>query len=152
MDALDIRIIDVLQERGDMTMTELAESTGSTASTCLRRISELKNNGVLTKNVYHVNPTKLGRSIKAIITVETKDHPLKTREKFAVRLKRERAITTAYGVTGEVDTILIANFCDMEEYQGFCDRLFDGVDTIVRYTTYFATETYMENVGVSGKI
>lgn len=148
MDALDRRIVDVLQERADMTMLELAESTGSTASTCLRRISELKNNGVLKKNVYLVNPAKLGRSIKAIITVETKDHPLKTRTKFAVKLKREPAISSAYGVTGSIDTILIANFCDMIEYQAFCDRLFDGVDTIVRYTTYFATETYLENVGI----
>ena len=151
MDALDKRIIEVLQERGDMTMADLAESTASTASTCLRRISELKKKGVLIKNVYHVNPAKLGRSIKAIMTVETRDHPLKTREKFTLRLKREPAITSAFGVTGEIDTILIANFCDMEEYQGFCDRLFDGIDTIVRYTTYFATETYMENVGIPCK-
>ena len=151
MDALDRRIVDELQQRGDMTMADLAESTRSTASTCLRRIGELKKHGVLTKNVYQVNPTKLGRSIKAIITVETKDHPLKTREKFAVRLKKEPAITSAYGVTGEIDTVLIAHFCDMEEYQNFCDRLFDGIDTIVRYTTYFATETYMENIAISCK-
>ncbi|MDB4222766.1 Lrp/AsnC family transcriptional regulator [Granulosicoccus sp.] len=54
-------------------------------------------------------------------------------------------------MTGELDAILIANFHDMDEYQNFCDRLFDGVDTIVRYTTYFATEIYMEDVGIQCK-
>ena len=148
MDALDRRIVDVLQQHGDLTQAELAEATGSTASTCLRRVAALRKQGVLLANVYRVNPAKLGRGIKAIITVETRDHPLTARAKFASRLRKEPAISDAYGLTGELDAMLIANFQDMEEYQQFCDRLFDGVETIVRYTTYFATEIYLEDAGV----
>ena len=148
MDKLDRRIVEILQVRGDITHAELAVATNSTASTCLRRTAALKKKGILKANVYQVDPVKIGRGIRAIITVETRDHPLKARKKFVSRLKKEIAIRDAYGLTGELDAILVANFQDMDEYQSFCDRLFDGVETIVRYTTYFATEIYMENVGI----
>ena len=54
----------------------------------------------------------------------------------------------AYGVTGELDAVLIGNFKDMVEYQDTCDRLFDGVEGIVRYTTHFVAETYKAHPSV----
>lgn len=148
MDKLDLRIIDVLQKQGNLTYTELAEKVISTASTCLRRVGDLRRTKVLTKNIYIADATKLGRGLKAVITVTTKDHQKLERQKFATRLRRESAISHAYGVTGDVDAVLIGNFRDMEEYQNLCDRLFDRIDTIERYTTHFISETYKANSGV----
>ena len=142
MDALDLRIIDVLQSHGDLTNAELADMVSSTASTCLRRVSDLKRRGVLVDNIYRVDAAKLGRNLKVIITVTAKDHPKAMRMKFAAKLRKEPAISYAYGVTGDVDAVLIGNFRDMKEYQELCDRLFDQVDNIVRYTTLFIAETY----------
>ena len=148
MDALDIRIVETLQRRGDITHAELAEHVGSTASTCLRRVRALRRSGVLTDNLYLANPTKLGRGLMAIITVTTKDHTRADREAFAATLRQEPAITYAYGVTGELDAVLIGNFRDMVEYQDTCDRLFDGVESIVRYTTHFVAETYKSDPSI----
>lgn len=142
MDALDVRIVEVLQQKGDVTNAELAGQVGSTASTCLRRVRNLRDEGILTANVYVADAAKLGRGLKAIITVTTKDHPRTERERFAASLRAEPAISYAYGVTGELDAVLIGNFQDMIEYQDTCDRLFDGVESIVRYTTHFIAETY----------
>ncbi|MEM7637290.1 MAG: winged helix-turn-helix transcriptional regulator, partial [Pseudomonadota bacterium] len=47
MDALDIRIVETLQKRGDITHAELADLAGSTASTCLRRVRDLQKSGIL---------------------------------------------------------------------------------------------------------
>jgi len=149
MDRLDLRIIDVLQEQGNLTNAELAERVGSTASTCLRRTGDLRQRGILCENVYLVNATKLGRGLKAIITVTTKDHPKSERRKFASKLRKEKTITHAYGVTGDVDAVLIGNFRDMVEYQDLCDRLFDRIDSIERYTTCFVSETYKAHPRIS---
>lgn len=142
MDTLDKRIVESLQTQGDLTHSELAEKVGSTASTCLRRITRLRKLGVLTDNVFLADAAKLGRGLKAIITVTTKDHPRSVRDKFAAQLRTESAVQYAYGVSGELDAVLIGNFRDMSEYQDMCDRLFDGEESIVRYTTYFVAETY----------
>lgn len=148
MDALDIRIVETLQKSGDVTYAELAEAVGSTASTCLRRVRDLRKAGVLTDNIFLADAAKLGRGLKAIITVTTKDHTRADREELARCLRAEPAIAYAYGVTGELDAVLIGNFKDMVEYQDACDRLFDGVDSVVRYTTHFISETYKADPSV----
>jgi len=148
MDNLDLRIVAALQADGSLTKAELAEAVGSTPSTCLRRVAELRRSGVLTGCVYLADPTKLGRGICAIITVTTRNHTKDMRTSFAARITEEPAITQAYGVTGEQDAVLIGHFSDMEEYQALCDRLFDGDSDVVRYTTLFAVETYKETTTI----
>jgi Lrp/AsnC family leucine-responsive transcriptional regulator len=148
MDTLDKRIVESLQTQGDLTHSELAEKVGSTASTCLRRVTRIRKLGILTDNVFLADVAKLGRGLKAIITVTTKDHPRSVREKFAAQLRTEKAIQYAYGVAGELNAVFIGNFRDMSEYQDMCDRLFDGEKSIVRYTTYFVAETYKAHPSV----
>ena len=148
MDTLNIRIIEALQRRGDMTNAELAEVVNSTPSTCLRRVRDLQNSGILTKNIYLADSAKLGRGLRAIITTTTKDYYLTNRAAFSKRVEAEPAIAYAYGVTGELDAILIGNFQNMAEYQEICDRLFDGDENIVRYTTHFISETYKDDPAI----
>ncbi|WP_299151520.1 Lrp/AsnC family transcriptional regulator [uncultured Tateyamaria sp.] len=149
MDALDFRIVAALQEEGSLTKAELAEAVGSTPSTCLRRVAELRRSCVLAGCVFLADPAKLGRGIRAIIAVTTRDHTKELRTSFANRINEEPAILQAYGVTGELDAVLIGVFSDMEEYQALCDRLFDSDPDVVRYTTLFAVETYKETTAIT---
>lgn len=148
MDTLNIRIIEALQRRGDITNAELAEVVNSSPSTCLRRVRDLQNAGILTKNIYLVDSAQLGRGLRAIITTTTKDYNLAKRAAFSKRVEAEPSISYAYGVTGELDAILIGNFQNMVEYQEVCDRLFDGDKDIVRYTTHFVSETYKDDPAI----
>lgn len=142
MDALDIRIVEALQRRGDLTHADLADVVNSTPSTCLRRVRHLRKSGVLASNIFLADAARLGRPIKAVITVAIKNHTRADREKFASCIRSESSIAYAYGVTGELDALLFGNFRDMVEYQEVCDRLFDEVESVVRYTTHFISETY----------
>lgn len=148
MDDLDLRIINVLQTDGLLTKAQLAEAVGSTPSTCLRRVADLRRAGVLTACVYLADPAKLARGIRAIINVTTRNHTKDLRCGFASRIANEPAITQAYGVTGDLDAVLIGHFIDMEEYQALCDRLFDNDPDVVRYTTLFAVETYKQTTAI----
>lgn len=144
MDDLDLRIVGALQKDGSLTKADLAEAVGSTPSTCLRRVAELRRSGVLKGCVYLADPAQLGRGIRAIINVTTRNHTRDTRTSFATRISGEPAIVQAYGVTGDLDAVLIGHFGDLEEYQALCDRLFDSDPDVVRYTTLFAVETYKD--------
>lgn len=93
MDELDLRIVAALQEDGTLTKAELAEAVGSTPSTCLRRVVELRRMGVLKACVYLADPARLGRGIRAIITVTTRNHTRDVRLSFASRISEEQAIT-----------------------------------------------------------
>lgn len=149
MDDLDLRILSILQADGSLTKAELAEAVGSTPSTCLRRVADLRRNGVLKSCIYLADPAKLGRSIRAIITVTTRNHTKNLRTSFAASIAEEPAIIQAFGVTGDLDAVLMGHFGDMEEYQALCDRLFDSDPDVVRYTTLFAVETYKDTTAIS---
>lgn len=148
MDRLDIRILDALQRDGTLTQAELAEEVGSTPSTSLRRAERLKASGHLERCVYLADPKKLERGLRAIITVVTSGLGGKKGKDFAKRLGAEPALDMAYGTTGEVDAVLLANFRDMEEFRTFCERLFDNDPHVVRYTTMFAVDSYKDTTVV----
>ena len=148
LDSLDIRIVEALQRDASLTNAELADRVHSTPSTCLRRVQRLVDAGVLSRSVFLADASKLGRGLKVVITVTTKDHRRADRDVFAKSIACEPAISLAYGVTGGVDAVLIGNFRDLAEYQDTCDRLFDNVESIVRYTTHFITETYKDEPAV----
>ncbi len=148
MDPLDVRIVEALQRDGQLTNVQLAERVHSTPSTCLRRVQRLKQRGILARAIHLADPAKLGRGLRAIISVTTRDQTRADRALLAAMLRREPAITLAYGVTGDVDTILIGNFRDMDDYQTACNRLFDGLDSVVRYTTHFIAEVYKEDLTI----
>jgi Lrp/AsnC family leucine-responsive transcriptional regulator len=67
-------------------------------------------------------------------------------------ISEEPAITQAFGVTGDLDAVLIGHFGDMEESQALCDRLLDSDPDVVRYTTLFAVETYKETTEITPQI
>lgn len=144
MDRLDVRIIDALQKNGALTQEQLAEQVGSTPSTCLRRASRLKKSGYLDRCVYLANAKKLERGIRVIISIVTDGSAGKEIEAFAARLRDEPAIDLAYGTTGEVDVVILANFADMEEYRSMSRRLLDDDPAVVKYTTFFAVDRYKE--------
>ena len=144
MDKLDVRILDALQQDGSLTQAQLAERVGSSPSTSLRRAQRLKKSGHLTRCVYLADPQKLERGLRAVITVVTSSPGGKTLEAFVKRINKEPAIDLAYGTTGEVDAVLLANFADMHEYREVCIRLFDDDPHVVRYTTMFAVDRYKE--------
>ena len=148
MDRLDIRILDALQQDGSLTQAQLAERVGSSPSTCLRRVQRLKATGHLERCVYLADARKLDRGLRTIITVVTSGHGGKRGDAFVRKVDKEPAIDLAYGTTGEVDAVLLANFTDMEEYRAVCDRLFDHDPHVVRYTTFFAVDRYKEHSAV----
>lgn len=148
MDALDHRIVRALQRDGSLTKVELADEVASTPSTCLRRVAELRKCRVLKRCVFLADAAKLGRNIRAIITVTTRNKTKDLRLAFASRIELEPSINQAFGVSGEVDAVLFGYFTDTDEYQALCDRLFDSDPEVVRYTTAFAIETYKDTTEI----
>jgi len=48
LDRIDRRILDLLQRQGRVSMTELAEHIGLSASPCAERVKRMERDGVIT--------------------------------------------------------------------------------------------------------
>jgi Lrp/AsnC family leucine-responsive transcriptional regulator len=142
MDAIDGKIVDILQNDASLTNIELSERVNLSPSSCLRRVQRLKDQGILLKTVALADPEKLNRSLRAIVDVTLERHGADARQTFIEKLILEPAVSQAYGVTGETDVLLIMNLADMKEYREICDKLFTHDPNIVKFRTLFAMECH----------
>lgn len=140
MDAIDCKIIEVIQNNADLTNAELAVQINLSPSSCLRRVQRLKKEGVILKTVGLVDPNKLNRGLTAIVDVTLERHGVEARQMFMNQILREPAIAQVYSVTGETDILMIINLVDMKEYQALCNRLFNHDPNVLKFRTLFAME------------
>src|SRR5262250_349377 len=69
MDAVDRKILAVLQENGRLTVTELAAQVGLSVSPCHRRLRELERTGAIRGYRAVVNAEILGLAFEALVFI-----------------------------------------------------------------------------------
>ena len=74
LDRADLRILEALQEHGNLSAAELAERLGMTASTCWRRVTRLEELGVIRKRVALLDREKLGLPVRVFLHVKLVGH------------------------------------------------------------------------------
>lgn len=144
MDKIDVKILNLLQEDASRTNAELADLVALSPSSCLRRVQRLKKSGVIQRTVALLDPSKAGRGLKALATVELEHHGESYMRAFLDLAVREQAVTHAYSVSGQTDVVLLLSMKNMEEYEGVCDRLFRDRTNVARFYTLFVLRTAKE--------
>ena len=148
MDRIDQKLLNLLQRDASRTNVEMADEVGLSPSSCLRRTQRLRKSGVIDRIVAILNPTKAGRMIKALVTVELKLHGEQHMRRFLDVAVAEDAVSHAYAVTGETDVILMLRLRDMEEYVTLCDRLFSDQHNVARFFTMVVMRTAKEETAI----
>jgi len=148
MDGTDRKILNLLQLDASRTNVDIADEIGLSPSTCLRRVQRIRNSGVIDRIVAILNPSKAGRVIKALITVELKLHGEQHMRRFLKKATKEDAVSHAYAVTGETDVVLMLRLKDMEEFDALCERLFRDQDNVARFFTMMIIRTAKEETAI----
>lgn len=60
MDALDRKILSLLQHHPDLSVSDLAERVGLSSTPCWRRLKKLESDGVIAGRAVLLNPRALG--------------------------------------------------------------------------------------------
>lgn len=149
LDQIDTKILRHLQEDADIANADLADKIGLSPSACLRRVAKLREAGVIRKTVAVIDPSLVGRPLRAVINLEFHRHGNRYRQDFIRKTKELEAVRQCYLVTGEVTGVMILHMRDMAEYTALCDALFDVDDNIVWYRTYIVTEVLKNEPGVA---
>lgn len=104
MDALDYRIVDMLQRDGRATQLEISRAVGLSQPAVAERIRKLEERGVIAGYVARVDASKLGKDITAFIGVNI-EHP-KYFEGFAKKVMALPEVLEAHRVAGQDSYIL----------------------------------------------
>lgn len=148
MDKIDRKLLNLLQADASRTNAALADAVGLSPSSCLRRIRRLNAAGIIDRVVAILKPTKAGRGMKAIVTVELERHGEEHMRRLLDVVMKEPAVTQAYTVSGETDAVLMLSLRDMEEYGALCERLFRSGNNVARYYTMFVIRTAKETTSI----
>ena len=149
MDMLDKKLLTALQQDASQTNAKIAEDVGLSPSSCLRRIRRLKRAGYISRTVAVVNAAKVGRPIKAVVTVELDDHGLYGLGRFLEEASNEVAVQQAFSVTGEVDAVLIMRLADMDEFHEVSTRLFRENERVLKFRTMIAVNQVKDETAVA---
>jgi Lrp/AsnC family leucine-responsive transcriptional regulator len=104
MDAIDLKVLDLLQRDGRMSHSEIAKIVGLSAPSVGERVKKLEGSGIIKRYVGVLDPDKVNRPITALIAVRL-DKPVYAKA-FLARIIELEDVLECYHVTGEMDYLL----------------------------------------------
>ena len=105
-DRFDAKILDALQLDGRLSVVDLAESIGLSATPCARRIKALESQGAIEGYAALLNPPKVGLAVLAIVQVKLTEHTDETVARFEREIQLMDEVTRCFAMTGSYDFIL----------------------------------------------
>ncbi len=119
LDAIDRRILRVLQNNGRISNVELANQVGLSPSPCLRRVRLLEESGIIDRYIAVLNPTKVGVGLTVFVRVWFKTQDAAITHQFAETVRKFPEVVECYLTTGECDAIMRVVTADLHAYWRF---------------------------------
>ncbi|MEW9613175.1 Lrp/AsnC family transcriptional regulator [Shinella sp. S4-D37] len=144
LDAIDLRILEAIQENGRITKLALAEKAGLSPTPCWLRLRKLEKAGIVTGYHARVAVRRLAPVASVLMEVTLANHRQADFDRFERAVAATPEIVACWSVGGGVDYILKIMAPDIDAYQRLVDGLLDRELGIDRYFTYIVTKTVKE--------
>ena len=119
LDAIDARILDLIQHDAGLSVAEIAERVGLSSSPCWRRIKRLEDDGTIQKRVTLLDREKLGLTFEVYCTVKLSLPTKDNLETFETAVKQWAEIVQCATVTGAADYEMRIVTRDMHAFDNF---------------------------------
>jgi Lrp/AsnC family transcriptional regulator len=139
MDAIDRKILVVLQDNAALSVAEIGSRVGLSSTPCWKRIQRLEADGVIVKRVALVDQDRVGLGISVFVSIETGDHSQDWLGRFAKVVGAMPEVMEFYRMAGDVDYMLRVVVPDIAGYDAFYKRLIGAVP-LKNVTSRFAME------------
>jgi Lrp/AsnC family transcriptional regulator len=139
MDEIDRQLLELLQQDATLSIAQMAERVGLSATPCWKRIQKLETRGVITRRVAVVDPESVGVGLSVLTSVEAGEHTPEWLERFSAGVAALPEVMEVYRMAGDVDYMLRVAVADMAEYDAFYKRLI-AIAPMKNVTSRFAME------------
>ena len=119
LDAVDVKILDLVQQDAGLSVAEIAERVGLSSSPCWRRIKRLEDIGVIQKRVTLLDREKVGLGFEVYATVKLSLPTRDNLESFEREVARWPEVISCATVTGGEDYVLRIITRDMHAFDDF---------------------------------
>jgi Lrp/AsnC family transcriptional regulator len=139
MDAIDRKILTVLQQDVSLSIAEVGNRVGLSSTPCWKRIQKLESEGIIQRRVAVVDQEKIGLGVTVFVSVETDDHSDQWLKQFADIVGAMPEVMEFYRMAGDVDYMMRVVVPDIHGYDLFYKRLIAAVP-LKNVTSRFAME------------
>lgn len=105
LDEIDLRILDILQQDGRISMLNLADRVGLSATPCARRVKQLEDSGVIERYVALLRPQAIGMNVAALISVQL-HHSKQAAQSFERKVSQMPQVISCFVTAGSSDYLL----------------------------------------------
>jgi len=139
MDAIDRKILGLLQQNASLSVAEIGKRVGLSSTPCWKRIQRLEADGVIEKRVALIDQERIGLGVTVFVSIETGDHSPEWLERFAREVGAMPEVMEFYRMAGDVDYMLRVVVPDIQGYDAFYKQLIAAVP-LKNVTSRFAME------------
>ena len=127
LDNIDRAILRLLAADASLSLNDIADKVGLTATPCWKRIKRMEETGIIKSRVAVLDADKLGLPVSVFVSVETADHSAGWLERFAAAVAATPEIVGAWRMSGDVDYLLHVVVADIAAYDAFYRKLIAAV-------------------------
>ena len=148
LDEINKKILNILQNNGSITNSELANRIGLAPATTLERVRKLEKSGIIKKYTALVDAEKIDKPITALIEITMSDHSTNAIKSFNNEIVKFPEILECFHVAGEIDYILKVVTSDIKTYQIFATEKIAGIPNIGKVSTMFVLSTIKHDTAI----
>ena len=139
MDDVDHKLLTLLQGDASLSMAQLGDAVGLSATPVWKRVQKLEAAGVIAGRVALVDPAQVGIGLIVFVAIEALEHTAGWLAAFAEAMDAMPEVMEAHRMAGEVDYMLRVAVPDMAGFDAFYKRLIATVP-LKNVTSRFAME------------
>lgn len=145
LDAIDLRILDHLQQEGRLTMTELGERVGLSTSPCAQRVKRLERLGVITGYHARIAPAAAGLTLLVFVEITLSEKS----EKIFKTVRDEMAlipeVLECHLISGSFDYLVKARLSGMAKYRQLLGSMLERIPVPAQSNSYVVMEEVKES-------
>jgi Lrp/AsnC family transcriptional regulator len=140
MDAVDIKILNILQADASISVAEIAERVNLSTTPCWKRVKKLEEEGVIKARVALLDSGKVALGVSVFVHIKTQHHDSDWLANFAQSIEMFDEVMECYRMAGEWDYLLKVVVEDIAAFDLFYKRLVNTVEGLRDVTSSFAME------------
>jgi Lrp/AsnC family transcriptional regulator, leucine-responsive regulatory protein len=135
IDAIDRRIVSILQKDSLIADQDLAEMIGLSPPACLKRVRQLRKTGVIKRTVALLSPALTGFPLLTVIRVKLELHVKNAADKFEKLMAAQPRVQQCLMVVGEFDYVLLVRSRDVNHDQEYAREVLAAAPGIRSYAS-----------------
>ncbi len=133
MDAVDLKILRLLQDNPGISAVELSQRVGLSHTPCWRRVKQLEASGAIAERAVILDPRMLGLDITVFASLRLRMHDEDTLLALEQAARDQPEVLDCFSMSGESDYILRIVVPSIEHYERFLKKVllhFPGVASV----------------------